>query len=367
MTGVHMKVRKTKGGAKKYLCYYRMGGRKFKDVYAGSFDTKAEYRIRRDLIAAELAAGREPAILLERLRNPPPPPLPEPGLLHRWDEFIASRGDVTQSAKDLYRNSRDKWVPILGADIDPKTITPRDIIDGIAALTEDLMPSSIRHYRSSLAQVLDFCDVEPNPARSKKVRLPRGGASTIEIPTTRAWFAIRDQSKKRSHGALRLIEADGLRVSEAANLECQNIDFIDGWVLIDDAKTVAGRRWLPVPRDILDDIEDGLPEPADRPATMLAFGVNAQAIRYDLERACLSAGVGNYSPHELRHRRLSLWYRHGINPITVKGWAGHTRASMGLDTYGHVVLDPREDEWRDFWMDASVSSRTAQVRHPEDV
>jgi hypothetical protein len=45
-------------------------------------------------------------------------------------------------------------------------------------------------------------------------------SSDVELapPVTKAWFAIRDQVKKRSLLALRLIEADALRVSEAADL-----------------------------------------------------------------------------------------------------------------------------------------------------
>jgi hypothetical protein len=41
---------------------------------------------------------------------------------------------------------------------------------------------------------------------------------------------------------------------------------------------------------------------------------------------------------------------------------------MSLDTYGHVVLDPREDEWRDFWeavYDANRRRGVVPVRHEE--
>jgi len=44
-----------------------------------------------------------------------------------------------------------------------------------------------------------------------------------------------------------------------------------------------------------------------------------------------------------------LWFAHGVDQITVKTWSGHSRASMSSDTYGHVVIDAREDEWLDFW------------------
>jgi integrase len=64
---------------------------------------------------------------------------------------------------------------------------------------------------------------------------------------------------------------------------------------------------------------------------------------------------------ELRHRRISLWLRHGFDPVTVSQWSGHTRKSMTLDVYGHVVLDPRQDEWRDFWTAVYDASRRRGV------
>jgi integrase len=65
-----------------------------------------------------------------------------------------------------------------------------------------------------------------------------------------------------------------------------------------------------------------------------------------------NAGVTAHGVHDLRHRRISLWLRHGFDPVTVSRWAGHARSSMSLDVYGHVVLDPAEDDWRGFWKDA---------------
>lgn len=365
MTGANIKRRLTKKGDPRYLVYYRRGT-KFKEKYAGSFATKAEARIRRDVVAGEIAAGRDPADWLAAAKTPPEPPKPPPSLDQQWEAFIDSRIDVHGSTVESYTNARNKWVPILGADIDPHTVAIRDVIDGIAEMHDGgdgLSPNTIRQYHNKLAMVLDYCDVEPNPARSRKVKLPKNRRSAIQIPETRAWFAIRNRLKKRSLLALRLTECCGLRVSECANLTWGNIDFGDGRLLIADTKTDAGRRWIPVPTDLLDEIADLL-EPEERPADMTVFGVNPNNLRYDLERACITAAVGNYSPHELRHRRSSLWYRHGIDPITVKGWLGHTRASMGLDVYGHVVLDPREDEWRDFWLEVSSG---APSRHQDEI
>lgn len=367
MSPVRLKTRTTKDGEKRYLVYYRRGGRGFKDEYAGSFRTRKEQLTRRDFVAGELAAGRDPKVTLAALAAPPKPPT---GLLERWDTFMASRIDVSPKAQAQYRNSRDRWVPILGAHTDPATLATRDIIDGIAELAEDLAPSTISQYTSNLGMVLDFCDVEPNPVRSAKVKMPRANASAIEIPNTKAWFAIRTHVKRRSRLALRVIECCGLRVNECAGLEWGDIDFGERQIRIrrENTKTASGRRWIPVPQVLLNEIA-GLVPLEDRVMSSRVFGVNDDRIRYDLDKACGAAAMGDYSPHEFRHRRISLWIRHGFDPVRLARLAGHSRSSMSLDKYGHDVLDPREDEWRDFWLAISEGRRPdgeASVGHQDD-
>jgi hypothetical protein len=44
---------------------YRRGGRAYPLVHAGCFPTLKEARLRRDLVAGELAAGRDPAMALQ--------------------------------------------------------------------------------------------------------------------------------------------------------------------------------------------------------------------------------------------------------------------------------------------------------------
>jgi integrase len=81
-------------------------------------------------------------------------------------------------------------------------------------------------------------------------------------------------------------------------------------------------------------------------------GISAREIRAGLELACRDAGIAHYGPHALRHRRCSLWLAHGFESVFVKQWSGHSKASMLTDVYGHVVVDPNDDEWRSFWLDA---------------
>ena len=53
--------------------------------------------------------------------------------------------------------------------------------------------------------------------------------------------------------------------------------------------------------------------------------------------ACTTAGIPVYTPHDLRHRRLSLWHGQGVPVKELAARAGHARASMTLDVYSHVM------------------------------
>ena len=49
------------------------------------------------------------------------------------------------------------------------------------------------------------------------------------------------------------------------------------------------------------------------------------------------------SPHDLRHRFISLRIRSGWDPVTVARLVGHSKASITLYTFAHVMLD--EPSW----------------------
>jgi len=54
------------------------------------------------------------------------------------------------------------------------------------------------------------------------------------------------------------------------------------------------------------------------------------------------AGVAHYHPHDLRHRRISLWHRQGETWALIGARVGQRSLSVTADTYTHVLLDDRE-------------------------
>ena len=56
-----------------------------------------------------------------------------------------------------------------------------------------------------------------------------------------------------------------------------------------------------------------------------------------MTRACKNAKVPHYHPHDLRHRRITIWHQSGVPARELAERAGHSRPSMSLDVYSHVM------------------------------
>ncbi len=79
-------------------------------------------------------------------------------------------------------------------------------------------------------------------------------------------------------------------------------------------------------------IEQTLPPREDRnPEARLFAASGSDAIRTSIAKACRATGVPLWSPHDLRHRRISLGALVEQRSLKVTS-----------DTYTHVLIDSRE-------------------------
>src|SRR5512134_1216194 len=97
MASVSIRRRETKSGPRFHV-RYRLGGRAYPLVHGGSFKTLKEARTRRDFIAGELAAGRNPSDALRAMVERPPV-----RTFQQWAEaYRVSRVDIAaETAKNL--------------------------------------------------------------------------------------------------------------------------------------------------------------------------------------------------------------------------------------------------------------------------
>lgn len=344
---VWVRRREYASGRVSWIVMYRRGGRGTRQECANTFPTRRLANARADLVRGWLALGLDPQQELRKLLNPER----QRSLADWFDDFTAARVDVSDSTITGYGNARDRLLPILG-DIPVSELTAAHVQDWIGRCA-DLAPGTIHGYLSVLRLVLDHAEIEPNPARSRKVREPRDTSEEPTPPTSREWQLIQAAVDGEAATVLRLIECLGLRVSEATSLLEADVDWTGGKLRVSKARTkgrTAGQRWLRFPPELLQSLEG-------RQRDRRLFSVGTDRVRQALRLACQRAGVSHYHPHDLRHRRISLWFAHGFDDITISTWAGHAKRSMSKDRYGHVIAEPHLDEWRPFWLDAYRAER----------
>jgi len=324
-------VRTTKRG-RRFVVRYRLGGRSYPIQHAGSFLTTREAKIRRDLVAGELAAGRNPRILLDALRTAPT----AVKTFREWaDEYRTSRVDLAQATRDAIKVRTATLLPLIG-DVDPTRITPATVTSLVATL--ELKPSSLRRYIATLAAILDYAGVDPNPAKDKRVKLPREERTIVEPPSADAVASILAESPRKWRLALQTLAETGMRVGELHALEWRDVDTAGSRFRVRGGKTSAARRWVAVPVDVIAEIGRATP-PDDRTPERRVFpGATPPTIKNVMRRACQAAGIALCSPHDLRHRYASIQIARGVPVTNVAAQLGHSRNSMTLDVYSHVLL-----------------------------
>ena len=334
MPSVHIITRTTNSGAKRYFVRYRLGGRESRLLHGGVFTTLREAQERERWIGGELAALRVPDLRLAA-------PEPQAPLVDVAETYLATRIDATESTLKTYRQAVAKLGPL--GTLEPGAVAVPDVQAWITRMIADkLAPATIRKYLDAVRQVLDFADVEPNPARSRKLRLPRSDQTEVDPPTAGHVAVLVEAISPRYRLAVRLLDWTGLRVGELALLRWGDLDFRDSRLRVARGRTkggTAGRRWVPIPVELLADVADMVP-PEDRDlAAELLPGLSQTGLRNAMTRACRLAGIPAYSPHDLRHRYISLLVMAGVPLPLVREVVGHSRASVTLDVYSHVMLD----------------------------
>lgn len=335
MSHIYVTRRTTATGERRYVVRYRWGGRGFQLVHLGSKRTEREARKLRDWGAGELAAGRDPRKELRRLQQ---------ASKHRsivtvdawFRRWIDARIQVGEKTKKLDTNAANRFKPLIG-DIETSELTLADVQEAVAKLSEELEPRTVGKYLSSLRMALDFSGLDRNPARDRRLNVPRADRVEPEPPSGAHVLAILERIPRRLRLPLITIEQTALRVGETS-ITWGDVD-VEGLRFRLKARSTKSKRgkWVPVPLWLMDVITETCPV-EDRLAGVAVFrGVTDDQLRRAMAGACKLAGIPSYSPHDLRHRRITLWHYAGVPLREIQERVGHSWASTTLDTYTHVM------------------------------
>jgi len=331
-----IRTRTVGDGTKRYIVLYRRGGRYYPTESLGTFRRLRDAQQRRDLVSGWLAQGVNPKAALAELQKPPA----TVRTFGEWGElYQASRVDLDErTMKNV--NSHLLRLNETFAGTDPFDHTPDDWQQWVAANT-DLQPSSLKRYLATGKLVLDYAGVDPNPARDPRVKLPPIRRTEPTPPDANQFLAILEHAPRTRRLALVTIEQTAMTVGELEQLEWQDVDIAESRFRLRrstvKAQIRSRARWVQVPDWLMDELVAACP-PDDRTPIRRVFpGFTPDVAKAVIARACKAAGIPHFHPHDLRHRRISLWHGQGVPARELAARAGHAKASMSLDTYSHVM------------------------------
>jgi integrase len=129
-----------------------------------------------------------------------------------------------------------------------------------------------------------------------------------------------------------------------------------GWDDVDEArhrwrcghKTEGSLRWVTPPDPVWAAVLALKPDrgnlveldPAE-PGRVFA-GFAQTRFRTALNRACVKAKVPRFSPHDLRHRKVSRLHADGVSWARIGELVGHSDLVTTARTYTHVIADEAE-------------------------
>ena len=322
---------------------------------------------------------REATAALEAGNPPPQQALTVAAFLNEWTLDVLP-GSVAATTLQQYRDVvRLYIVPKVGKK-KLAALNARDVARMLADLEADgKAPNTRRLARSVLRRALRWAEAEGLIARNAaavafgvKVPAPEGRTMTLDEARQfltsveghrleAAWVTMLTLGLRRGE-LLGLVWDDDVKLDAARpTLTVRRAlhRLPDRGLHLDEPKTKGSRRTvhLPAPtvaalrahraRQAEERLRAG-PEWVTRPLGVdlvfrAAFGTpldpdNFRNITYAVTEA---AGVGRWSPHELRHVAASLLIALNVPLKTISETLGHSSIRVTADTYGHLLEDSR--------------------------
>jgi len=216
-----------------------------------------------------------------------------------------------------------------------------DVVDLVTQLhTAGKKRETIRKSVKYLAAVLDFANIEPNPARDRNVRLPHEETDELEPPSAEHVEGVYRTIPTVHRVPLLWLDWSGARVGSVDTTKVGEYDEQRRRVRLRRSATKSRRAlWVDLPDVLADAIEATLPPREDRdPEARLFPESGSDALRTSIAKACRALGIPLWSPHNLRHRRVSLLHSQGA---LVGRDRGVCRAAKAVDHGRPLHARPR--------------------------
>ncbi|HKY76896.1 MAG TPA: tyrosine-type recombinase/integrase [Acidimicrobiia bacterium] len=275
------------------------------------------------------------------------------------DQWRATTTDLAPTTR-----VRDEWLlrgyilPAFGATALAE-IGQLNVRSWVAELTASgLAPNTVHKAYQVLSKALsaavDAGSLAVTPCRS--IPLPKVQHQEMRFLSSAELAQLAVVIKPRYRALVLVGGYSGLRIGEMAGLRRGRVDVlrsrievvekiveVRGELLAGGPKTRAGRRQVPLPRPVAEELAVHLERFAGpEPDALIFAGPDGGALRARQWRArhwvpaVTDAGLAPLRPHDLRHTAVALWIAQGASPKQIAAWAGHTSVSVVLDRYGHL-------------------------------
>ena len=283
--------------------------------------------------------------------------------------FFATPAKVSPKTLERYRELAERQIiPHLGA-LKLQKLRPEHIPQWHGTLLQTgLAPRTVGHAHRLLARVLGYAVENGTLARNVAVirKPPKVEEQEIEILTAEQIAEVR--TKLAGHGLASVVElalATGMRRGELLGLQWGDVDLVAGTLRVERSveetraglrlkppKTKRGRRSIGLGEGAIAmlrgrkvqqmELRLAIGAGAIKPDTLVFSTIEGELLSPDnLSRDWCRVRTAKKLPpipfHALRHTHASVLLRAGVDVLTVSRRLGHGKASVTLDTYGHLI------------------------------
>ena len=193
--------------------------------------------------------------------------------------------------------------------------------------------------------VLDHAGVQPNPARDRVVvKLPREEVEEPNPPTAAHLEAVYRLLPSKHRLAFLFLDWSGARVSVIDRTLVGDYDEQRQRVRLRKATTkTRSALWIELHPTLARELELSLGPREDRePGGAAVRRLRCRRPTHLDREGLRAAGMPLFSPHDLRHRRISLLHLRGMLWARIGEQVGQRNLAVTANVYSHVLADERE-------------------------
>ena len=233
-----------------------------------------------------------------------------------------------------YPNKRTyiaRWLKLLGAHTPRATITAADVETALAAMRQEIGPTTIRHHRTALIQVWAFCDGKRAYNPAAETTRPADAEPEVRAPKlAHVLKAIHAIPSRKTRARLMLILTTGLPHKQIMQLVETDWDRRAKRLRVTRRRKGKGARGRILPLSTagmkaMQEFADAQAWGPFSPSTVYRY----------VKEACVKVKVPPFRPYDLRHIHGALLYRETGDLTTTARLLGHA----GTKTAERYTMD----------------------------